>query len=34
MLKAGEEKVIPISVDVERYLTILNRNWEWELEKG
>lgn len=31
---AGEEAMISLQLDVDRYLTILNRRNEWELEKG
>lgn len=31
---AGEEAVISMDLDADRYLTILNRKNEWELEKG
>ncbi|KAI0430436.1 glycoside hydrolase family 3 protein [Xylaria sp. FL1042] len=30
----GQEAVIEMELDIDRYLTILNRNYEWELEKG
>ncbi|KAI0408732.1 glycoside hydrolase family 3 protein [Xylaria palmicola] len=30
----GEETTIEMELDVDRYLTILNRQYEWELEKG
>lgn len=33
-IPAGEEVVVLMDLDVDRYLTILNRKNEWELEKG
>lgn len=33
-LTAGEERKIQMDVDVQRYLQILNRKYEWEVEKG
>ncbi|KAI1388646.1 glycoside hydrolase family 3 protein [Hypoxylon trugodes] len=33
-IPAGQESTILLKLDVNRYLTILNRNNEWELEKG
>lgn len=33
-LNAGEEQVMSLTVEVDRYLRILNRWNEWELEKG
>lgn len=33
-LAAGEERTINMDLDVDRYLTIINRWDEWELEKG
>lgn len=33
-LDAGEESVVALEVDVDRYLAILNRWDEWEVEKG
>ncbi|KAI0904662.1 glycoside hydrolase family 3 protein [Ustulina deusta] len=30
----GEEVTIEMELDVDRYLTILNRQYEWELERG
>ncbi|KAF3070865.1 Xylan 1,4-beta-xylosidase [Daldinia childiae] len=33
-VSAGEEVMISLQLDVDRYLTILNRRNEWELEKG
>ncbi|KAL6874828.1 glycoside hydrolase family 3 protein [Trichoderma novae-zelandiae] len=33
-LDAGEKKTVPIELEVDRYLKILNRKDEWELEKG
>ena len=33
-LAAGEEASVSMDLDVERYLTIINRKNEWELEKG
>ncbi len=33
-LEAGEETVSLMDLDVSRYLQILNRKYEWELEKG
>lgn len=33
-LTAGEERTINMDLDVDRYLTIINRWDEWELEKG
>ncbi|KAI1277641.1 glycoside hydrolase family 3 protein [Xylaria sp. FL0933] len=33
-IEPGKEAVIEIELDVDRYLTILNRKYEWELEKG
>lgn len=31
---AGEEKEVSIELDFVRYLSILNRKWEWEFEQG
>ncbi|KAI1435513.1 glycoside hydrolase family 3 protein [Xylaria sp. CBS 124048] len=33
-IRPGEEVSIEMPLDVDRYLTILNRQYEWELEKG
>ncbi|KAI1767029.1 glycoside hydrolase family 3 protein [Hypoxylon sp. FL1150] len=33
-IPAGEEAVTSMNLDVDRYLTILNRKNEWQLEKG
>ncbi|KAI0437614.1 glycoside hydrolase family 3 protein [Xylaria telfairii] len=33
-IKPSEEVTIEMELDVDRYLTILNRQYEWELEKG
>lgn len=33
-LAAGEETIVNMDLDVDRYLTIINRWDEWELEKG
>ncbi|KAI0187710.1 glycoside hydrolase family 3 protein [Xylaria flabelliformis] len=33
-IKPGKEALIEMELDVDRYLTILNRQYEWELEKG
>ncbi|PTB61683.1 glycoside hydrolase family 3 protein [Trichoderma citrinoviride] len=33
-LDAGEKKTVDIELEVDRYLKILNRKYEWELEKG
>ncbi|KAI1370340.1 glycoside hydrolase family 3 protein [Hypoxylon crocopeplum] len=33
-LSPGEESIVVMELDVSRYLTILNRKNEWELEKG
>ncbi|RYC63267.1 hypothetical protein CHU98_g2935 [Xylaria longipes] len=33
-IKPAEEAMIEMEVEVDRYLTILNRQYEWELEKG
>lgn len=33
-LNAGEGKVVEMELEVDRYLKILNRKYEWELEKG
>lgn len=33
-IKPSEEAMIEMELDVDRYLTILNRQYEWELEKG
>lgn len=33
-LEPGEEKEVSIDLDAGRFLEILNREWEWELEKG
>ncbi|KAK5114361.1 hypothetical protein LTR62_002613 [Meristemomyces frigidus] len=33
-LDPGQEKVVRMEVEVERYLRILNRRYEWEVEKG
>ncbi|KAI0512610.1 glycoside hydrolase family 3 protein [Xylaria bambusicola] len=33
-IKPGQEVTIKMELDVDRYLTILNRRYEWELERG
>lgn len=33
-LNPGEERTVQLNVDVQRYLRILNRKYEWEVEKG
>ena len=33
-LGAGEMRRVRMELEVDRYLPILNREWEWELEKG
>ncbi|CZR62168.1 uncharacterized protein PAC_12065 [Phialocephala subalpina] len=33
-LEAREKKTVRMELEVDRYLPILNRGWEWELEKG
>ena len=33
-LEPGESRTVTMQVDVDRYLRILNRRWQWELEKG
>ncbi|KAI1752867.1 glycoside hydrolase family 3 protein [Xylaria castorea] len=33
-INPGKEAVIEMELDIDRYLTILNRQYEWELEKG
>ena len=33
-LGPGEKRVVGMELEVDRYLLILNREWEWELEKG
>ena len=33
-LEAGEKRTVRMELEVDRYLPILNRNWEWELESG
>ncbi|KAI0542187.1 glycoside hydrolase family 3 protein [Xylaria digitata] len=33
-IASGQEATIKIELDVDRYLIILNRRYEWELEKG
>jgi hypothetical protein len=33
-LGPGEKRVVRMELEVDRYLLILNREWEWELEKG
>ncbi|KAI1259126.1 glycoside hydrolase family 3 protein [Xylariaceae sp. FL1019] len=33
-LEPGEEVTVEMELEVDRYLTILNRRYEWELEKG
>jgi hypothetical protein len=33
-LDAGETRVVAMDLDVDRYLPILNRRYQWELEKG
>lgn len=33
-LEAGETRTVRMELEVDRYLPILNREWEWELEKG
>ncbi|GAW26268.1 putative glycoside hydrolase family 3 protein [Rosellinia necatrix] len=33
-LAAGQEATVEMDLDVDRYLAILNRAYEWELEKG
>lgn len=33
-INPGEERVIELRLDVDRYLAILNRKYEWEVERG
>lgn len=33
-LEAGEKMFVKIELEADRYLPILGRDWEWELEKG
>lgn len=33
-LNPGEERTVQLDVDVQRYLRILNRKYEWQVEKG
>ena len=33
-LDVGEEKTVRMELEVDRFLPILNRKWEWELERG
>ena len=33
-LRPLESKVVSMELEVDRYLPILNREWEWELESG
>ncbi|KAI0805272.1 glycoside hydrolase family 3 protein [Xylaria sp. FL0064] len=33
-IERGQEAVIEMELDVDRYLTMLNRKYDWELEKG
>lgn len=33
-LEAGESQVVEMSTEVDRYLKIVNRRYEWELETG
>ncbi|KAI1310888.1 glycoside hydrolase family 3 protein [Xylaria venustula] len=33
-IEPGQEAAIEMELDVDRYLTILNRQYEWELERG
>ena len=31
---AGESQIVTMDLDIDRYLRILNRRWQWEVEKG
>lgn len=33
-LEPGEEREVSIELEVDRYLPVLDREWEWVLEKG
>ena len=33
-LKVGEKRIVRMELEADRHLPILDRNWEWELERG